>query len=267
MNAPARINPYLSGNFAPLREENDYVDLKVDGAIPPELAGTYYRNGPNPQFEPRDANYHWFAGDGMIHAFTVLNGKVSYKNRYVQTPKWTAEHAAGKALFGTFGNPMTSEPDVIGQDSGVANTNIIWHAGKLLALEEGHQPFEMDPRSLQSKGYLDYAGHAKRFTAHPKIDPETGELVFFGYMVGDVPFSKGIAFGVADKTGKVTRLDTFEAPYASMIHDFFVTRNYAMIPVMPLTGSLERAAPRRADRNRALVHHRSLLRLPPHEHV
>ena len=96
-----------------------------------------------------------------------------------------------------------------------------------------------------------------------------------------------MAFGVVDKTGKVTRLDTFEAPYASMIHDFFVTRNYAMIPVMPLTGSMERAmsgqppfawdpalglayrraAPRRARRNRALVHHRSLLRLPPHEHV
>ena len=91
MNAPARISPYLSGNFAPLREENDFADLPVEGAIPPELSGTYYRNGPNPQFDPRDANYHWFAGDGMIHAFTVTNGKVSYKNRYVQH----AEMAAG----------------------------------------------------------------------------------------------------------------------------------------------------------------------------
>lgn len=241
MNAPTRINPYLSGNFAPVREESDFLDLPVEGAIPPELSGTYYRNGPNPQFEPRDPNYHWFAGDGMIHAFTVANGKVSYRNRYVRTPKWELEHAAGKALFGTFGNPMTSDPDVIGKDSGIANTNIIWHAGKLLALEEGHEPFALDPRRLEPRGYVEYAGVAKRFTAHPKIDPETGELVFFGYMVGDLPFSNGMAYGVVDKAGKVTRLDRFEAPFGAMVHDFFVTRNYVMFPVLPLTGSLDRA--------------------------
>lgn len=241
MNAPVRTNSYLSGNFAPVREESDFADLKITGAVPPELSGTYYRNGPNPQFDPRDAAYHWFAGDGMIHAFTVANGKVSYRNRYVKTPKWELEHAAGKALFGTFGNPMTSDPAVIGKDSGLANTNIIWHADRLLALEEGHEPFELDPRSLAPKGYVEYAGRAKRVTAHPKIDPETGELVFFGYMVGDMPFSNGLAYGVVDRTGRVTRLDIFEAPYASMIHDFFVTRNYALFPVLPLTGSLERA--------------------------
>ncbi len=245
MNAPTqdldRISPYLKGNFAPLREESDFADLKVDGAIPPELSGTYYRNGPNPQFDPRDANYHWFAGDGMIHAFTVTGGKVGYRNRYVRTPKWELEHQAGRALFGTFGNPMTSEADVIGKDSGLANTNIIWHAGKLLALEEGHEPFALDPRSLAPMGYVEYAGRAKRFTAHPKIDPDTGELVFFGYMAGDMPFNRSIAFGIVDKSGKVTRLDSFEAPFAAMIHDFFVTKNYAMIPVLPLSGSLERA--------------------------
>ena len=241
MNAPARINPYLTGNFAPMRREDDFTDLKIVGAIPPELSGTYYRNGPNPQFEPRDPNYHWFAGDGMIHAFTVANGKVSYRNRYVKTPKWELEHKAGKALFGTFGNPMTSDPDVVGKDSGIANTNIIWHANRLLALEEGHEPFALDPKTLAPKGYVEYAGRAKRFTAHPKIDPETGELVFFGYMIGEMPFSNGLAYGTVDKTGKVTRLDTFEAPYSSMIHDFFVTRNYAMFPVLPLTGSLQRA--------------------------
>jgi len=241
MKQTTQSNPYLSGNFAPVRSEDDFAELKITGAIPPELTGTYYRNGPNPQFDPRDANYHWFAGDGMIHAFTVQNGKVSYRNRYVRTPKWVMENDADKALFGTFGNPMTSDPAVVGKDSGTANTNIIWHANRLLALEEGHQPFELDPVSLAPKGYRDYAGRAGRFTAHPKIDPETGELVFFGYMVGDLPFSNGLAYGVADKAGNVTRLDTFEAPYSSMIHDFFVTKNYVAFPVLPLSGSLQRA--------------------------
>jgi carotenoid cleavage dioxygenase len=177
----------------------------------------------------------------MVHAFRVAGGRVSYFNRYVRTPKWVAEHDAGRAVFGTFGNPMTTEPAYVEKESGVANTNILWHAGKLLALEEGHQPFEVSPEDLSSRGYLDYAGAAKRFTAHPKIDPETGELVFFGYMAGEMPFTTGMAYGVVDKGGKVTRLDRFEAPFASMVHDFLVTQKHVLFPILPLTGSLARA--------------------------
>ncbi|HXC56715.1 MAG TPA: carotenoid oxygenase family protein [Rhizomicrobium sp.] len=241
MNAPARINPYLTGNFAPIGSEDDFASLKIGGEIPQDLRGAFYRNGPNPQFPPRDPNHHWFAGDGMLHAFFVADGKVSYKNRYVRTPKWAQEHDAGKSLFGTFGNPMTTEPSVVGEDSGVANTNVVWHAGRLLALEEGHQPFEVDPATLAPRGYLDYAGTANRFTAHPKIDPETGEMVFFGYGVGAVPLSAGMVYGVVDKAGKVTRLDRFQAPYPSMVHDFCVTQNHVLFPILPLSGSLERA--------------------------
>jgi len=241
MNAPVRINPYLTGNFAPIQSEDDFSELKTRGEFPKEIRGSYYRNGPNPQFEPRDSHHHWFAGDGMIHAFHVSSGKVNYLNRYVQTNKYLLEHAAGRSLFGTFGNPMTSDPAVAGQDSGLANTNIVWHAGKLLALEEGHNPFELDPLTLTSRGYVDYAGRAMRFTAHPKMDPETGEMVFFGYSAGEGFFTDGIAYGVVDKAGKVTRLDMFKAPYSSMIHDFFVTRSYVAFPVLPLSGSLARA--------------------------
>lgn len=244
MNAPVKIassNPYLNGNFGPVHSEDDFADLKIIGEIPKDLAGAFFRNGPNPQFAPRDDFHHWFAGDGMIHGVYVENGKARYRNRYVRTPKWEIENKAGHALYGTFGNPMTSDPSILGKDSGVANTNIVWHGGKLLALEEAHQPFALDPRTLESKGYLDYAGAAARFTAHPKSDPETGELVFFGYGVGEGYFGEEIMYGTADKTGKVTRLDRFKAPFCSMIHDFFVTKNYVAFPVLPLTGSLQRA--------------------------
>ena len=241
MNAPVRINPYLTGNFAPIGSEDDFADLKIKGEIPKWLHGSYYRNGPNPQFEPRDPNHHWFAGDGMIHAFHIADGKASYLNRYVHTNKYVVEKKAGRSVFGTFGNPMTTDPEFVGQDSGVGNTNIVWHGNRLLALEEGHNPFEMDPVTLESRGYRDYAGKAMRFTAHPKMDPETGEMVFFGYSAGPGFFSDQVGFGVADKTGKITRLDMFKAPFCSMIHDFFVTRNYAMFPVLPLTGDLTRA--------------------------
>ena len=132
MDGSQVINPYLAGNFGPIHSEDDF-ELAVVGEIPAGLNGAFYRNGPNPQFEPRD-EHHWFAGDGMIHAFFVEGGKVRYRNRFVRTPKWELEHAAGRAMFGVFGNPMTSDPSVLTTDSGTANTNIVWHAGRLLAL-------------------------------------------------------------------------------------------------------------------------------------
>jgi carotenoid cleavage dioxygenase-like enzyme len=237
MDGSQVISPYLAGNFAPQRSEDDF-ELEVTGQIPAGLAGTFYRNGPNPQFEPRDA-YHWFSGDGMIHGFFVEDGKVRYRNRYIRTPKWELEHSAGKSLFGTFGNPMTTDPAAMGKDSGTANTNIVWHAGRLLALEEGHKPFELDPVTLGAKGYADeYRG---KVTAHPKLDPETGEMVWFAYSAGEAPLNGTCAYGVTDKTGAVVRRDNFEAPFAAMVHDFLVTRRHALFPILPLTMSLERA--------------------------
>ena len=237
MDGSQTINPYLAGNFAPVADEADF-ELVVTGELPSGLAGALYRNGPNPQFAPRD-DHHWFAGDGMIHGFFIENGRARYRNRFVRTPKWRAENAAGKALFGTFGNPMTTDPSVVGQDSGVANTNIVWHAGRLLALEEGHMPTEMDPASLETRGYAErYGGNV---TAHPKIDAETGEMVWFAYSAGQTPLNSTVAYGVTSPSGEVLRRDDFEAPYMSMVHDFLVTRRHVLFPILPLSGSLERA--------------------------
>ncbi|MGH7035762.1 MAG: carotenoid oxygenase family protein, partial [Stellaceae bacterium] len=99
-----------------------------------------------------------------------------------------------------------------------------------------------DPETIASEGYWDFAGALKtgRFTAHPKIDAATGEMVFFGYSVGG-PFSSTIAYGTVDKSGKLTQIERFEAPYSAMVHDFLVTRNYLLFPILPLAGSLDRA--------------------------
>ena len=127
------------------------------------------------------------------------------------------------------------------QDGGVANTNIIFHGGRLLALEEGHLPTEIEPGTLNTRGYCDYdGGIAGPFTAHPKIDPVTGEMVFFGYNAAG-PFTPALSFGSVDASGVVTRFDRFEAPYASMVHDFIVTENHLLFPILPITGSMERA--------------------------
>ncbi len=226
-------------NLAPIPMECDAPFLKVTGELPRELNGTLYRNGPNPQFEAPGA--HWFVGDGMLHAFHLENGRASYRNRWVRTPKWQAEHDAGRALFGGFGRKLPDAPADVTQDGGVANTNIIFHGGRLLALEEGHMPTEIEPGTLDRLGYCDYKGAiAGPFTAHPKIDPVTGEMVFFGYNAAG-PLTPALSFGSVNASGVVTRFDRFEAPYASMVHDFIVTENHMLFPILPITGSMERA--------------------------
>jgi carotenoid cleavage dioxygenase-like enzyme len=226
-------------NLAPISFEADAPFLKVQGELPRELNGTLYRNGPNPQFEVSGA--HWFSGDGMLHAFHLENGRASYRNRWIRTPKWQAEHDAGRALFGGFGRKLPDVQEITTTDSGVANTNIIFHAGRLLALEEAHLPTEIEPGTLQRKGYCDYRGGISGpFTAHPKIDPVSGEMVFFGYGVAG-RFTPTLSFGSVNASGVVTRFERFDAPYASMVHDFIVTENHMLFPILPITGSMDRA--------------------------
>ena len=224
-------HPNLTGNYAPLRMECDIQDLIIEGEVPKDLFGSYYRNGPDPQFPPMGGQYHWFAGDGMIHAFNFENGKISYKNRWVQTSKWKQERKAGKSLINAL-NPMESDP-IYNFDSsdGTANTNIIYHANKLLALEEGHPPFELDPISLESKGSWDYKKKLNSaMTAHPKIDPKTGEKFGFSYGFGE----NKMTYFVIDASGELTTYSEFETPYSSMVHDFIVTAEHVIFPIFPL---------------------------------
>ena len=91
-------NPFLQGNFAPWREEGELRNLPVAGEIPRELNGTYFRNGPNPAFAPL-GRYHWFDGDGMVHAVTLEDGRAVYRNRYVLSRGLREEQEAGRALY------------------------------------------------------------------------------------------------------------------------------------------------------------------------
>lgn len=242
MNAAAQTYPhFFTGNYAPLTEEHDIASLPVEGQWPPGLSGSLYRVGPNPQYAARDNSYHWFSGDGMVHAFHIHHGKVAYRNRWARTPKWQLEHEAARALFGTFGNPATSDPLALGRNGGTANTSMLWHGNRLFALEESHQAFELDPRTLASKGHQSFGERlTSRCTAHPKVDPESGELHFFAYSP-DGPCSPTMLYGVMDAECEVTQLQSFTAPYASMAHDFILTRDHVLFPVTPLTLSMERA--------------------------
>src|SRR4051812_10027939 len=228
---------FSSGNFAPIATEHDHADLPVRGALPPGLAGTLFRNGPNPQFAPPDpARHHWFLGDGMVHGFTLGGGRASWRNRWIRTDKFLAERAAGRALATGF----TGARGLDIPDTGLANTSLAWHAGRLLALEEAHLPWALDPGTLATRGVEDFGGLPRPFTAHPKADPATGELVFFGYSTAG-PLSAEMAWGTLSPAGAVTRYERFPVAYCAMVHDFAVTEHHVLFPLMPLTGSLPRA--------------------------
>jgi carotenoid cleavage dioxygenase len=232
---------FQRGNFAPIADEYDLPDLPILGALPRDLRGTLFRNGPNPQFA-ESARGHWFFGDGMVHAFTLADGRATYRNRWVRTAKWRAEHAAGRPLLPDY--PKPSLRGLAIPDTGVANTNVVWHAGKLLALEEGHLPHELDPATLETRGVESFRGILNgRFTAHPKTDPATGELLFFGY-AADGPMTATMNWGTVQPDGRIGRLEHFAVPYCAMVHDVAVTARHILFPLMPLTGSLWRAVTR-----------------------
>lgn len=230
-------------NMAPIDFETDTGPLPLKGTLPAGLRGTLVRNGPNPVAP--DPKAHWFAGDGMLHAFSIGDGKdgqgeVRYRNRWVRTQRWQAA-AEGRGLSGGFQQAPAGEQARPPQDDGSANTHVVGHAGRMLALEEAHLPVEVALPALDTLGATDFGGGLQgSFTAHPKTDPKTGELLFFGYGT-PAPLSSGMSFGVMSSEGRVTRFERFEAPYAAMVHDFMVTERYVMFPVMPLTASMERA--------------------------
>ena len=134
------LSPFLTNNFAPIKEEITADNLKVIGELPADLSGMFVRNGPNPQFSPI-GQYHWFDGDGMLHGVRINNGKASYRNRYVRTHKFQVENQEGKAVWPGFLNPP--QPDnPHGTDVNTANTALVYHAGHLFALWEGGVPYD-----------------------------------------------------------------------------------------------------------------------------
>ena len=240
MAKPFPNHPQLRANFAPINFEAQANDLVVQGELPEGLSGSLYRNGPNPKYAPVGP-YHWFGGDGMLHAFHFQNGRVDYLNKWIATPKHTAELAAGRHLVREHQPDPTTGRVAAEHHNGLANTHVIWHGDQLLALDEGSHPFEVDPLTLASQGYAtNYADLSGAMTAHPKLDPMTGELHGFGYMTGYVG-SRTMTYHVIDAAGEVVRSDEFDAPYAAMVHDFMLTKDYVLFPIFPLTFDLQRA--------------------------
>ena len=241
MAQPFADHPYLTGHHQPMRFEAHAPDLIVEGELPEDLHGVFYRTGSEPLYDPPEG-YHWFDGDGMVYGFFFEDGRVSMRNKWVRTEKFEAELNAGKRLFGVFGDPSTSDPSVQGLRYNTGNTNIILHNGKLMALMEGCPAIEMDPRSLDTREYMDYGGSITGpFSAHPTVDWNTGEMVSYGWMINGPAGKPEVRYELIDKDGQIANQFTFEAPYMSLVHTSLATENYVLVPFNPLETNLERA--------------------------
>ncbi|PON74212.1 Carotenoid cleavage dioxygenase [Parasponia andersonii] len=239
---------YLSGNFGPvLLETPPTMDLPVIGYLPECLNGEFVRVGPNPKFDPV-AGYHWFDGDGMVHGLRIKDGKATYVSRYVRTSRLKQEEYFGGAKFlkfgdlkGLFGLLMVNIHMLrekfkvldLSYGIGTANTALVYHHGKLLALHEGDKPYVLkvlEDGDLQTLGMLDYDKRlAHSFTAHPKVDPVTGEMFTFGYSQTP-PF---VTYRVISKDGFMHDPVPITISDPVMMHDFAITENYAIFMDLP----------------------------------
>ncbi|KAF9776959.1 hypothetical protein IL306_004786, partial [Fusarium sp. DS 682] len=234
----------FSAASRPFRAEAGIEDVEIEGEIPQELNGTFYRVMQDPYYE-RDYYLNGsktipFDGDGSISAFRIKNGKVSFQQKYVMTERLVAERKAGRALFGMLASPFSSHPCVRAVTDSVANTNVIVHANKLLALCEFGPAYELDPNTLSTIGHDAFIGASseKPFTAHPHVDPKTGDLVGFGYQQEGLGSPQICAY-IINRFGKTTMKRDLEFPGGGIIHDCAVTENYIVLMRMPFLVDLK----------------------------
>lgn len=226
-------------------QESAYWIDEVDGEIPRELQGTLFRVGPGLLDVGGSPVHHPFDGDGMVCAIAFQDGRAHFRNRFVRTQGFVEEQAAGKPLYrGVFG---TQKPGgwlaniFDTRLKNIANTNVIYWGGKLLALWEGAEPHRLDPHSLDTVGLDRLDGLLKEggtFAAHPHLDPasqfDNGEPCLVNFAV-DPGLSTAITIYEFAPSGKVLRQHTHSVPGFAFLHDMAITPNYCIFFQNPVS--------------------------------
>jgi 8'-apo-carotenoid 13,14-cleaving dioxygenase len=219
-------NPFLTGIHTPMAEERTLTDLNVTGTIPAELNGRYLRIGPNPVAQPNPASYHWFTGEGMVHGVRLQDGKALwYRNRWIRS----------NSVSDTLG-----EPRAPGQRAArdIVNTNVLGIASDTWAVvEAGGFPVRID-EELNTIAHDPFGGSLHyAFSAHPHLDPKTGEHHAICYK-SDV--ADTVWHVVIGTDGKVRREEPISVEHGPSIHDCMITENYVVIMDLPVTFSMKR---------------------------
>ncbi|MGH9197121.1 MAG: carotenoid oxygenase family protein, partial [Acidimicrobiia bacterium] len=218
---PVATIPKWAGGFETLTIESEYPITRVEGEIPKTLHGTLFRVGPAAHEIAGIRYRHWFDGDGMASAIVFRDGKASFRNRYVQTAGRLREQAAGKPLYAGYGTRL---PDGTRKNVGktiapknAANTNVVYHGCRLLALWEGGRPYELEAATLNTLGEYDFSGaiEGRAFSAHPKVMPG-GEMINFGVSHG--PRTLVHLYSVAENGQLSSNAEALPLPFEPFLH-------------------------------------------------
>lgn len=252
MTADVRAIPRSSetlshqGGFDTLEDELHYTVAPADikGSLPAAVSGTFFRIGPGRNKIGGQEFGHWFDGDGMLHAVSFTDQGVVYRNRYVRTPKYLAETRANRIVKRSFGHnaPGGIRKNIGRLPANCANTNLVYHGGKLLALWEGGRPWRLDPVTLETLGEHDYDGQLGRFnafSAHGKVNPRTGVYYNFGIRPSFSPRGALTGKGAIDlyriaPSGHLLEKGAFEVDFLSFCHDFALTEHYMIFFQSPI---------------------------------
>jgi len=225
---PEDIRSMFANHLRPSRAEDDYEITEIEGALPRELNGTLFRNGPSQNVLPPEGAeaLHLFDGDGYVHALRFEDGRAHHRSRFVRTQSFLAEEKEGRYCMSA-GNLAVENPIEVPRVQ--PNTNVVHHAGRLFALVENAPPFEIDPKTLAPIGPFDYDGKmvGMSTTAHPKVDGVTGQMVIHGYQ----PVEPYMSLYVVEPDGTTSLAETMDAPWPGMMHDLAITENHVILPL------------------------------------
>lgn len=217
--------------------EGEMADLVVHGEIPKQLDGTFYRVMIDP-FYPVAPGNPPVEGDGNVSAFRFKDGRVDMKIRYIETERLKLERKANKRLFGLYRNPFSHHPCVRAAVDSTANTNVLYWGGHLLGLKENGLPYALDPDTLETRGYDPFKSPGKTFTAHPKIDPFSEELVTYGYEAKGLASTDIVVYSL-DKKGHILDEQWLKGPWCAPIHDCAITTNFIILILWPYKTDME----------------------------
>ena len=226
-------HPYLNGAWTPNFTEYTATEMEVIGEIPSDIDGVYVRNTENPVQEPI-GHYHPFDGDGMIHSMSFRDGKAEYRNRFVYTKGFEAEQEAGEALWTGIANSihLSTRPGIGAQGhlKDASSTDVVVHAGKIIStFWQCGDGYQLDPYTLEQDGIVGWVP-LDGISAHPKVDENTGEMLFFNYSKYP-PYQH---YGVVDKDGKLVHYTPVPLPGPRLPHDMAFSKNYSILVDLPL---------------------------------
>lgn len=235
--------------FETAAEHPQEIQLRMTGAVPQQLRGTLYRNGPARWDVGGFHAGHLFDGDGLVTKFVIDNGAVRFRSRYVRTPKFVAEEAGtGARLRGLYTNAAGILRTAGRLPADTANTNAVVHGGRLICLSDAGRPWEVDLHDLTTIGQCTFDGRLPRltrFSPHPRIDPITGELFNFGLDFAPSASARtplGLRCYRVDSKGRLSTIAVVPLKHALIQHDFAITEHYLVFALAPITADPLEAA-------------------------